>query len=374
MVALAEKNIDEMDDKQVGAFLRAWLPQSYLVVSAMQSMQNFLPQVSANMSDSVRKLGEDFTRLSSSTMEQADNVQRVVEMAGVVVVDGKSIPLGEALGAINTTLEGAVDKILEVSMLAVSMAGQFDAARDSLDEVRHFITAIRKITRQTKLLSLNATIEAAVAGEAGKGFSVVADEVKELSQQITQLSEEMEKKIGDIVSSVNNSHLTLQKVATIDMTENIMVRDQIDSMMNSILEQNNELSDVLGRAAESSRQTASAISAMVMSIQFEDRLSQVLGNVVDVLGVIENIQKGFQTAAIRQVGSAQTWAVDEELCSSIIRGFKLSEFSNHFVNSLMKYADDVKLPPLKTGTVAVVAGGDVSSSAAAQDDDDIELF
>jgi methyl-accepting chemotaxis protein len=270
-------------------------------------------------------------------------------------------------------------------MLAVSMAGQFDTARESLDEVRHFITAIRKITRQTKLLSLNATIEAAVAGEAGKGFSVVADEVKDLSQQITLLSEEMEKKIGDIVSSVNMSHLTLQKVATIDMTENIMVRDQIDNMMGSILDQNNQLSDVLSRAAASSRETSAAISAMVMSIQFEDRLSQVLGNVVEVMNVLENIEKGFQNAAIRQVGTAQAWAVDEELCGSIIRGFKLSEFSNRFVSALMKFEGDVALPPLKNSakvTPVVVAADDdelfgdapVAQAAAVDDDDDIELF
>ena len=360
-----EDGLDE--DKLVGAFVRAWLPQSYLVMSSIQSMQQFLPEVSVVMGESVRKLGEDFAALAGSTMEQADNVQKVVEMAGKVSVGGDVIPLNQALGSINATLEGAVDKILEVSRLAVSMAGQFDVARNSLDEVMSFISAIRKITRQTKLLSLNATIEAAVAGEAGKGFSVVADEVKSLSQEITALSEEMERKIGDIVNSVNSSHLTLQKVATIDMTENIMVRDQIDIMMKSILAQNEELTVVLNKAAQSSRATSASIGGMVMSIQFEDKVSQAISNTVEVLGVLSQIETGFQEAAHRALAGEGRLPVDADLCDRIIKGFKLSEFSNKFVANLQSAESKVIIPQLQTATLSAGASGGA-------DDEDIELF
>lgn len=48
----------------------------------------------------------------------------------------------------------------------------------TLDEI---LAIIRNIAEQSSLLSLNATIEAARAGEAGRGFSVVAQEVRKLS-------------------------------------------------------------------------------------------------------------------------------------------------------------------------------------------------
>lgn len=335
---------EQLVDGQVGAFLRAWMPQSYLLISAMRSMQEFLPQSATLMKESIQKLSNDFSTLSRSTLEQAENVQKVVEMAGSIHVNGESVPLDVALNEINRTLEGAVDKILHVSCLAVSMAGQFDVARSSLGEVKGFISSIQKITRQTKLLSLNATIEAEVAKEAGKGFRVVADEVKSLSQEITQLSEEMERKIGEIVRSVNMSHETLQQVATIDMTENIMVREQIDSIMHSILEQNRDLTGVLNRAAASSRSTSESISGMVMSIQFEDRVTQVLGNTVEVLGVLEQIELGFHMAAQRIMPPNERMEVDAELCDRIIKGFKLSEFNKLFVDYLRSHHESVGLP------------------------------
>ena len=50
------------------------------------------------------------------------------------------------------------------------------------------ISRIRDINRETRYLALNALIEAARAGQAGRSFSVVANHVKEVAEQITELA------------------------------------------------------------------------------------------------------------------------------------------------------------------------------------------
>jgi hypothetical protein len=57
------------------------------------------------------------------------------------------------------------------------------------------IKEIQKVTSATKILALNAQIEAARAGEHGKGFSVVAQEVKSISNRISELTAELTAKL-----------------------------------------------------------------------------------------------------------------------------------------------------------------------------------
>lgn len=96
-----------------------------------------------------------------------------------------------------------IDKQVRVAGAAADDAGDAAAAatrsvdelKSSSTEIGQVINLIANIARQTNLLALNATIEAARAGAAGRGFAVVAAEVKALSVQTQQATEEIRRKI-----------------------------------------------------------------------------------------------------------------------------------------------------------------------------------
>jgi len=84
---------------------------------------------------------------------------------------------------------------------------------ESLTEVRNNLMLIDKIAKQTNLISLNAAIESARAGEHGRGFSVVANEIKKLSndtysysQKITQLNNTFAERFQDILKIIDNNN------------------------------------------------------------------------------------------------------------------------------------------------------------------------
>jgi methyl-accepting chemotaxis protein len=66
----------------------------------------------------------------------------------------------------------------------------------AMQQIAKKITIIQEIAAQTRLLSLNATIEAARAHEHGKAFSVVASEVRKLSDITRAAAEEIDELAG----------------------------------------------------------------------------------------------------------------------------------------------------------------------------------
>ncbi|MEA3545630.1 MAG: methyl-accepting chemotaxis protein, partial [Thermodesulfobacteriota bacterium] len=83
---------------------------------------------------------------------------------------------------------------------------------DKSRDIRKIISTIQGISFQTGLLSLNAAVEAARAGEAGKGFSVVASEVKKLSEGSNKASEQIAVQITDMLSSIDNALAEANKI------------------------------------------------------------------------------------------------------------------------------------------------------------------
>lgn len=69
-----------------------------------------------------------------------------------------------------------------------------------MSETLHGVTKVSRhvgsIARQTNLLSLNAAVEAARAGASGRGFAVVAGEVKKLSTQTSEATQDIEATVG----------------------------------------------------------------------------------------------------------------------------------------------------------------------------------
>ena len=85
---------------------------------------------------------------------------------------------------------------------------QVEKVRQSSDGIAAFVNTVDSIASQTGLLAMNASIEAAHAGTLGKGFSVIAQEIRKLSEETTKnaaLISETLKTNTEIVNATTNS-------------------------------------------------------------------------------------------------------------------------------------------------------------------------
>lgn len=359
----------EKSPEQLERMLKEWSKFSQLQLGAMDLVNCELQATAVAIEKGTQTLNIKFKELAESARAQSEKVQELADAANSLVIGSEKISLADSLKLINTAIDDSTSKILFVSKESMAMVYSLESAKDSLQETENFIKHIHKITKQTNLLALNATIEAARAGEAGKGFEVVADEVRLLSREIATLSEEMSERIRHVVESVVASYTRLNKVATVDMSDNILVKERIDSIMQSIMAQGNEVARVMAENAEKARGSANSISSLTVEMQFSDRASQYINNVINILKIVMEETGSHKNNAVSSLGlELSNKDVDVALVEKMLSTLTLSQLKKQFILYLVSegYIENAAAVGHKEY--------DETSSKPTVDDGDVELF
>lgn len=138
------------------------------------------------MTANIKKLIEDTESRAKAIVEITGTVQSAV-------IDG------------NRFADGLTEISGEISTTNDSVTAAMNSLRERTAAMQSVVDTIASISGRTTLLALNASIEAARAGDQGRSFAVVADQIRDLSEQTKESTENIRKLILELDNEAGNA-------------------------------------------------------------------------------------------------------------------------------------------------------------------------
>ena len=331
------KSKDEIGDlSRVTITLRDAMQRTTLEIN--QNVQKLLEASSLlgtaadNTNGTMNKVRTAVNRIVENSTEQAENSKSTSEhmrlmgdnitetSAEVEALNSNAAFMHESSEKAAETLANLQRINGEVEQIIGEVQEQTNRTNDSVQQIYKATAFIASIAEETDLLSLNASIEAARAGENGKGFAVVAEQIKKLSEQSNQSSNEIEETAMMLSEDSQKAVEIMQKMQEIIMSQSESMQDtqkvveevvaQIANSMQSI-QQIKETTEHLANVRNEVLQAVETLSNIAQdSVSGTKKTYEDTEEVVDTFKQVYMSAEQLREIADQLAGSVQYFHVD----------------------------------------------------------------
>jgi methyl-accepting chemotaxis protein len=247
-----------------------------------------LPVLSAQLTQTAAFVERAVTGVCAGFTDMAQRARATVAQAsGLLKGDSESAGQGARIATViehsQQTLESLLERIVKSSELSMRAVYRINDAEQTMRDVVKVLGQIDRIALGTKIVALNAKIEASRAGEWGQGFEVVADEISRQADESAAIAGSVRETVVSLRSNLADAVRSLKDLASRDLNDVAENKALIERAMAELRDSHAELQQAVEKAAVESERLAGDISAAVTALQFQDRVSQRIGHVVDAL-------------------------------------------------------------------------------------------
>ena len=237
--------------------------------SATHQMVSSINEVDQNvvyLTNFVTDTSSSMVEMSASIAQVESNAARSYDL-GLAVADAAE----SGMKAVRETIEG-MEQIRRSVVEANSVVGRLGDRSVAIGKI---LNVIEDVAEQTNLLALNAAILAAQAGDYGKGFSVVAAEIRDLSERTASSTRDIANLIRSVQEEVENALRATSSGSALVET-GVSLSHEAGKALNNILVSASKASSMGKEIASATREQAKGSDTVTRAVE---RLQSMVGQI-----------------------------------------------------------------------------------------------
>jgi methyl-accepting chemotaxis protein len=276
---------------------------AYSAVAEMSQTAKVIAENAEEASSAVEDTSASVEEINASVKEVETNAKESARL----VADTRTILGGQCIDAVSDAINSMDTLMSEVKRSSDTVSRLSSRSAD----IEKILKVIKDVTEQTNLLSLNAAILAAQAGEYGKSFSVVADEIRGLSdrtavstKEISSIVKTIQSEIADAVGSINSSMKRAEESNALvsksgeDMAKALEVAQTSATMAEAIERATEEQAKGLKQIAVSVENIRKMMEHTAKATQEQQKgTANLLESVSDVKDAADIVKRGVEEEA-----------------------------------------------------------------------------
>lgn len=283
-----------------------------------QLFSEVLPIVLKQITTSKDHTEEEITTLSKRFTEMVKQIEDLISGSkgqDEYLID--SLLLGS-----KAVLSGVIKELSNLNEAEKAMIHEVKQLSIHTSELDNMAKDVRAVADNINLLSLNAAIEAARAGEYGRGFAVVADEVRRLAKMSSDTGASISSTVDSINNAMKSALLSAEVTSQTDSSSINRSEAHIEQVLNDIEKTLKSFKDNKDLMAHGSEKIKKEIYSVIISLQFQDRVSQMLEHACHNLDDLHTI-----------VEKNKPLTLEDKNAGSIDLGSVLNEMKSRYTTS-----------------------------------------
>ncbi|QZY57205.1 phosphate/phosphite/phosphonate ABC transporter substrate-binding protein [Crassaminicella profunda] len=261
---------------------------SWLAQDNMAAFNNLV-----KISCEIKELSEQNTASMQETSSSINQLASIAEELNQNInnIESQSIQSYEMLNQ-NLDTINSMGEFLSDFRRAIDRAVKNNMdLQESSKKVNTIVEYIKAISKQTNLLALNASIEAARAGEAGKGFSVVASEIRKLSDEIDISISKIDSILKEILNRIESSNEIMNiyedKIKRIDhiSKKSVEAIGKVENIVNNIRSSVAQINNMSGMQMNLSREIDAGTEFVTSAVE---KTNNIISDSIDMINIQQN--------------------------------------------------------------------------------------